>query len=723
MLQKKRLRTWINKILGAAFALICVFSFIPTAHAEEARINITANPTELVDGGSVTFTFEIANYNADYPMTDVAITYNGTVYDVLHGAQIAPSGSARDITLNLNVTQSQLGKPITFLVTWNRNGEPMSQEAQYTIAQAENPVITVTRTADKTNAKPGEKVTVTYTIKNTTKFDMTNVTLIDENISDLPIFQNETLRASRTMSYDFPYTMGDQSVTSAPVVTYTVNGKAKSFSSPDTLELTMVLIQLDMKIQQGTPTTTGVTFNIDVTNTGTQAISNISIVDERANPVNTTPFALDPGEHMSFSYVVVPLMTEPLRNVQFQLTGVDPFSNPYELKPTDIYEVYPYVDASQINVTVRADTVTPWTQASGKVTAHIVITNHSSVELTNITISEAILGVVKNYDILPAGETAFDQEFLLGSPRNLNFTVKGYDPTGTNRTLANCMMPIAYGTESTPELTATPTQTSGTSFTIFGGVSNGITKVLIGLGVLMVLSFIILIALTAMERSRTPRGFQEDEEEEDSFDQRNAHYTAQPAYHDAPDPEEISYTKRMFVMKDEEPFVPKQEAIRLPAAQVRPADQPHVIFAPPPRVEQQPPTRPTEPQPVYHTEPIPQRQQPETAPVRSPQQATPQADMLAQHLVNTARTPYGEAQSNAAYRPVSSAVKPYEPQQPQHPSQQQSQPVAQPQAQPKPQSAAPRVFDYKKQAKPQPKAKQTVTHVRKNASAEFEDEE
>ena len=64
-----------------------------------------------------------------------------------------------------------------------------------------------------------------------------------------------------------------------------------------------------------------------------------------------------------------------------------------------------------------------------------------------------------------------------------------------------------------------------------------------------------------------------------------------------------------------------------------------------------------------------------------------------------------------------------EPQQPQHPSQQQSQPVAQPQAQPKPQSAAPRVFDYKKQAKPQPKAKQTVTHVRKNASAEFEDEE
>lgn len=708
MQQKKRLRTWINKILGAAFALICVFSFIPTAHAEEARINITANPTELVDGGNVTFTFEIANYNADYPMTDVTITCNGTVYDVLHGAQIAPSGSARDITLNLNVSQSQLGKPITFLLSWNRNGEPMSQEAQYTIAQAENPVITVTRTADKTNAKPGEKVTVTYTIKNTTKFDMTDVTLIDENISDKPIFQNETLRASRTTSYDFSYTMGDQSVTSAPVVTYTVNGKAKSYSSPDTLELTMVLIQLDLKIQQGTPTATGVTFNIDVTNTGTQAISNISIADERENLVNATPFALAPGEHMSFSYVVVPLMTEPLRNVQFKLTGTDPFSNPYELSPTDIYEVYPYVDATQINVSVRADTITPWTQASGKVTAHIVITNHSAVELTNITISESILGVVKNYDILPAGETAFDQEFQLGSPRNLNFTVKGYDPTGTNRTLANCVMPIAYGTETTPEVTATPTQTAGSSFTIFGGIGNGITKILIVLGILMVLSFIILIALTAMERSRMPRGFSDDEEEEeDIFDQKDSHYTPQPAYHDAPDPEEISYTKRMFAIKDEEPFVPKQEPIRLPPAQLRPSEQPHVVFAPPPRTEEPSIKRPTEPQPVHRSEPVS---------VRNPQQETPQADQLAQSLVNTARTPYGEAQSNAAYRPVSSAVKPYEPQA-------QTQPQAQPKPQPKPQAVTPRVFDYKKQAKTQPKAKQTVTHIRKNASVEFEDEE
>ena len=130
MKQSKTASAFLARLLGAAVALVCVFAFIPSAHAEEARVNITANPSELTDAGNVTFTFEIANYNADYPMSDVGITYNGKLYDVLHGAQIPPSGSARDITLNLAVTQSQLGKPITFLITWTRNGEPMSQEAQ-----------------------------------------------------------------------------------------------------------------------------------------------------------------------------------------------------------------------------------------------------------------------------------------------------------------------------------------------------------------------------------------------------------------------------------------------------------------------------------------------------------------------------------------------------------------------------------------------------------------
>ncbi len=673
MKRSSAFKTILMKTTGVLVALLVFFAFAPSARADEARIDITANPTELTDGGLVTFTFEIANYNTDYPMTDVAIAYNGTVYNVMEGQAIPPGGSARDITLTLSVAQSQLGKPIVFVVTWTRNGEPMSQEAEITIEQAENPVITVTRDVSKTNAKPGEQVIVTYTMKNTTKFDMTDVTLIDENISDEPIFLNETLRASRTMATDFTYTMGEESVVSAPVVTYTVNGKTKTYSSIDPLELTMVLVKLDMQITAGTPTISGVAFTFDVSNTGTQAVKNITITDERANKINETPFSLEPGETTTLSYLVVPVMTEPLRNVKFTLSGTDPFSEEYMLAPDDIYEVYPFVDASQISVTVRAETITPWTAVSGKISARIIITNHSAVELTGITVAETTIGVLKNYDILPAGDTSFDQEILLGSPRNLSITVKGFDPTGTNRELARCVMPVAYGTETAEPAAATPVP-SGGKMSIFDGISDAITKVLIVLGVIMVLSLVVLVVLTALERSHAPRNFEDFDEPDDYDEKPKAKQRTPQAPQQEPDSEEIIYTRRMLSLKEEA--------------------QQEYEESPPPQL---PAPKERKPNPVEH-DPVP--------PPRTPQRTVQRADEVADRLVQKAHSRYTEAESTAAYRPASTQVRPYTP------------PDKQPEK-----SSAPRVFDYKKRPKPQPAAKQTVTRVHKDRHYRGDDEE
>lgn len=675
---------WI-KTLCAVAVLFCMLAFMPSARADEARILITANPTELTDSGNVTFTFEINNYNADYPMTDVLINYNGTDYDVLSGLEIAPSSQMKNISLTLGVSSAQLGKPIVFTVKWTRNGEPMSQEASVTVMQAENPIISVTRNANKTNVKPGEQVVITYTIKNSTKFDMTDITLIDENISDKPIYQNETLRASRTMSIDFTYTMGEESVTSTPLVTYTVNEKAKTFSSIEPLELTMVLVKLNMSVKMGTPTSDGVSFTFEVANTGTQAIKDITVRDERENPVNEAPFSLEAGESTTLSYLVAPSMTEPLRNVKFTLTGTDPFGEAYTLAPEDVYEVYPFVDASQISVTVRAETITPWTSESGKLSARIIITNHSAVELTGITVNETTIGVIKNYDTLPAGETSFDQDILLGSPRNLTITVKGYDPTGTNRELANCVMPVAYGTQTAAQAAVTPAP-SGGNMTIFSGISSGIVKILIVLGVLMMLSFIILVALTALEKARAPRRYDDEDDDEyasDFFQEPQDSRKTRTAYPDAPDPEELSYTKRMLAMKDEAQFgTVSGEPIALPPP--KPVSQP----------EQHRPVRQATPAAEPHRQAQPQTRTHE--PPREPK-TQPQADQVAERLVQTAHSRYSEAQSSAAYRPAG------------------------PQLQPQP--AVPRVFEYRKQPKNQPQQKSPVTRVRQNKRAPMDDEE
>ncbi len=672
-----------NSVLKIMFclaaALLCFTLFLPNAHAEEVRVDITATPTELPDSGTVLFTFEITNYNADYPMKDVSISNNGVVCYEMKDQTIPQSGSARDIKVSLNVSQAQLGKPIPFVVTWTRNGEPMSQEASITVQQAENPVISVTRTASITNAKPGDKVVLTYTLKNATKFDMSGITLIDENVSDTPILQLDSLRASGTYSIDFAYTMGEESVTSTPFVTYTVNGKTKTFSSLDPLELVMVLIQLDMKVQSGVPTQNGVTFMIDVKNTGTQAISDISIQDERQNPVSEAPFSLAPGEETSLSYVVVPVMSEPLRKLQFSLAGTDPFGNPYTLTPEDTYDVYPYVDASQINVTVRAETVTPWTSESGKLSARITITNHSTVELTSITILESSIGVMKNYETLSTGDTSFDLDVQLGSPRNLTITVKGYDPTGANRELASCVMPVAYGTESAGVESATPAPSNG-GFSIFDGLLSGVTKVLITLGALMILAFVLLVVLMAMERAKTPERFRmEADDLDDYMEDTMKRQPKSVPYDSEPDPEEIRYTRRMLAQKEEQ-------------------------------------TREPEPQPIYLPPPVSFA---EPAPAVREQTQRVQQDTI----VRPARQPQERPSAPAYETPRRAPERPAEPLKPTIPAAPREPAVPREQPKRRDTAPAPRVFDYRKQAKPQARTKQTITHVNRNGRDHADDEE
>lgn len=505
-------------IIGLIVLVLCLFMLTPTAFAEDVKVNVTADPTELSEAGIVNFSFEISN-NSPYELHNVTITYLGTVFDIMEQFSLPPIGmgnSVSGIVLPLQVPDSQLGQPIVFTVGWLQGGEPFTKDVECTIARAANPVISITRTASAETAKQGDIITLTYELINDTKFDMSDIVLIDENLSDTPIFQKDVLKANASTSVTHQYRMGTESVVSSPVVTYVVNGKSKVFSSITPMTLTMMLVQLEMKVDMGVPTAAGVTFTLEVKNTGTQTIRDIQIADERGTPVNSAPFMLAAGDSGTYPFLVVPLMTEPIRKVTFQLNGTDPFGDPYTLESPASYEVYPFVDESQIRVSMRAETVTPWSSETGIVTARLILTNYSVVDLTNIVITESTIGVVKTADTLASGETSFDVELLIGSPRNLQFTVKANDPTGTVRELATTQMQVAYaeGTDldhATPE----PSKNAGRAFAF---LSTTISKILVVLGVLMVLAFIALVVLSVMDRGRSDRVRYDDDDDDDELD-------------------------------------------------------------------------------------------------------------------------------------------------------------------------------------------------------------
>ena len=531
-----------KRLAGILICILCMLAYAPTALAEEVRVTVTASQTELSDSGNVTFTFNISNFS-DYELSDIVIVYNGASHTELQDTVVPPNQSIQDYKLELPVSEAQLGAPIQFTISCVRNGEPITAEASVTIARSSDPVISLTREADATTVRQGESVKLTYALKNETKFDMTDIQVIDQEISDIPQ-KLQLLRAGGTMSWDWSRKMDEDDVLSAPTVTYTVNGKTKSFSGVESLTLTALLVRLDMRVDAGTPTAAGVNFTLEIKNTGNQEIKDIVIKDERGNSVNTAPFSLAAEESATYSYLVVPVMTEASREVKFTLSGTDTLAQPYSLTTPESYPVYPFVDESQINVQLTAETVTPWTSETGKIVARVVIVNRSLVELTNVSVLETG-NVLKTYDTLQSGETSSDFEIILGSPRNLQFTLKGADPTGAMRELAAGSLPVAYGTEAADASPSPEQITAGGNMQAFSFLSSTISKILVALGILMVLSFVVLIALSIAERNRAGGvRFDDDNGEDDLDDFFRETAPERRSYYDDRD-EVQDYTARM----------------------------------------------------------------------------------------------------------------------------------------------------------------------------------
>ena len=506
-------RRWLW-LVTALLALLSLALAAPVLAADEVGVEVTADPAELSEGGPVLLTFEVSNHS-EFELHEITIGLDNAIFTIegMEDCVIPPGGSAT-FPLLYEVPDSRIGLELLFQVNWLQYGEPHTLEVPVTIARAIEPVISIQRTVSSAYAKQGETITLTYELSNDTKFDMTNITVIDEQISDNPIFRNHTLNAGGTLTQSFVYTMGTEDVMSAPIVTYEVNGKTKTFSAIDPVTLSMVNVQIDLRVEMGTPTAAGVPFTITAVNNGNQTVNEIQITDELSNPVHGDPFSLSPGEERTLSYLVVPVATEPVRNVAFRLTGEDALGGKYEPTYETTYEVHPFVDDSQLDVVLLPEILEPWTAQTGAVRVRVTIRNGSAVELTDAVLMESTLGDLATYERLAAGDTIFEESLVIGSPRNLTFSIKGTDPAGTERQLTSAMLTVAYPTATeTPLPSATPTvaPTGG----LLSGLNSTLTTVLIGVGAILLLCFAALVVLAVVEHRKTGGLALEDGEDDD----------------------------------------------------------------------------------------------------------------------------------------------------------------------------------------------------------------
>lgn len=463
----KRIRN-IGIWLLCAAMLALVFG-VP-AFSDEAhpiRLTVAAAPdTELSEGGEVAYlTFTIANGSAEaYTLHRARLSggYDGVERSLDDEITVA-AGSTKEFTLeNVPVSDGQLGRDVVYTLTWdevttvevpapepeegeeNPEGEPetvtttqtteRSTTATIRIDRFVPPELTITVTAEKEYVQAGEPFTVTYGIANETKYDMSGVKLMDTGVHEGAIALPGTdLMAGASISVPVTYTMGEEDMTFAPVLTYVAARRQLRSECKEPVTVGAVVTGIQLDVQQYPANEEGTKFAITVTNTGNRAMRSLQLYDEIHSEIDK-PFDLAPQQQKVLTFTVPSAYASGLvRTVRFHITGKDFFDNDFSYTDANSYDCVPYITSDAVRLSLRATVVNAYIDENGKLcgTIQVEIRNYSDVRVIDATLEELTLfGTAQRYEELQRGETYFVTTYQLDNVPTLTFRVTAKDTAG-----------------------------------------------------------------------------------------------------------------------------------------------------------------------------------------------------------------------------------------------------------------------------------------------------
>jgi len=487
----KKLFITISILLGVFFAFSAAEAVTLTAYADPASIEAGAQTTIYLqlrnDGGN---TMMISSIDSNYSGFSFSYPY-----------AIGP-GEDGLCASTVNIPDSVLGQPMTFTVSWyevdafgNTVGTN-SKSATVTVGKINTAALTATRTASVKQASPGETITITYVLTNSGSSPVTKVSLTDRDLQRKELFSGVTIEGGQSYTYELTYTMGYETVTSAPVINYNVGNETKSLTLTD-LTLGMINSKLTVSVEQGVSGPEGVIFTIYLTNNGNQKISRISIKDEQGNKVNEETFALAIGESTTLSYTVP---TDAERNVVFYITGKSGSGDAYEDK-TSTHTVHKYIDPALIGLDFQAE-VTETLNRNGSIKIRFDLNNTGVMTMYDVVLSEESIGEIRRTAELAPGKLPLEEVIYVGEPRDLKFNISMRDESNNTYNYTASLSASYIGVEEKP--TASPEmnmidEIGSLGSTISASVSKAVRTVLTVIVILTAVSGVALICLLILE--------------------------------------------------------------------------------------------------------------------------------------------------------------------------------------------------------------------------------
>lgn len=476
--------------------LTALLSFGSVALATGVEFNIEANPKEMASGGPVRFDFSVTSTT---PYSDCNIFYNNS--PVSNGALGNLGGGTVPGSFEMNITNEMLGKALAFEVR-DGSGQVLASKSVTIAKKAQNVKLAATVKPSRTLAGQGNVVEVTVSVENQGDVDVTGITIRASGISSNPLSGAFDLRAGRSHSIKYNYTMGSKDVTFTTTIDFNAAGTAQKLTlDPITITLESRSVDVSATASNSNPQPgEDVTFTLNITNNGNVPYTDLTVL-LNGESVKAPASKLNAGESLTGTYTrAFQTSTE----VMFTITLKDHTGAVRTVDSNKINVSLP-VDQSvfdQMQFTMAVDR--PQMTSAGVVNFTGSFINTTAYTLTDIIVSEAAFGTIYNQtSVAPSGRANIEWSADINETSEYIFSLTFTDADGNAHTvLADPITVTVQSVEETPDLDDAVVLDPDNS----GGLgTTGVLLIIAGVLVLLIIGVGVAL-LILWKKGKTPGG-------------------------------------------------------------------------------------------------------------------------------------------------------------------------------------------------------------------------
>lgn len=561
----------MKKLLALILTLCLLLSFPLPLHADvAAQLSFHIVPTQNVDG-KVLLEIDVSllNGSAEQSISSLEFRYENTL--IASHPSLTAGSSVFIRTSPLDRSMSSMTGDVELEISYlDFDGTPRILYELADISAAE-PILTFKRTASTENAGVGEKVVLTYIVKNEGSVTLTDLTVTDDMEGLGKIGTIDLLYPGDMRQFEKEVTI-QKDVLSLPRLSYTtLSSSASQHLELEPLKITLTQPKMSVTLTSDSNTITSgdnTTLTCSIVNDGTVPLTNVTVTDGALGTI-VQDVTLEVGKAYSWSKLIRPMLTQ---NYQMTVTAKDPSGKSVAAMSNAVTITVNTVPASDIEpseiVEISATPNTKELSAASDVIFNVLVRNKDAAPLTGVTLSDQDGTVLQRLSELPVGDQMLTISLHIEHSGDYSFSLSATRSTKETVSITSAPVTLLVGlntpaaTES-PVITPTPEPAPAKRR---GGIAPWLVMVLIVV-VLLVIACIVVLVILQIRANRAS----EDENEEDYAPPREVE-RRRPV---APDPYDIRDEISRAATEYSRPAPPRQN----PPAPL-PDDEPTVYTAP-----------------------------------------------------------------------------------------------------------------------------------------------